>query len=170
MAQKPSEVPVKVTPTSREVSRPARSLREQMDRWFEEFGDRLPWRPWDHSLLRRTASGGFGFAAPAVDVSERDDGFELTAELPGVEQKDVEVVVDDDVLIVRGEKKEEREEKHKDYHLSERSYGSFQRAFTLPANVQADQVSASFKNGVLKVTLPKNAAARARQRRVEIKG
>lgn len=171
MNDKPSEVPVKVTPAGDELpTHPVRSLRSQIDRVFDEFADWFPWRVGERALAQRPAfaTASFGFAVPAVDVTEREDAFELTAEVPGAEQKDIEVVVEDDMLIVRGEKKAEREEKKKDYHFSERTYGAFHRAFQLPAQVQADKISASFKNGVLKVMLPKSAEAKSRQRRVEI--
>lgn len=173
MSSKPSEVPVKVTPAAGESApNPMRSLREQIDRVFDEFPAWFPWRHGERSLGRRPslmATSTFSFATPAVDVTEREDAFELTAEVPGAEQKDIEVVVEDDMLILRGEKKAEREEGKEDYHLSERSYGAFQRAFQIPPQVQADKISADFKNGVLKITLPKNAEAKSRQRQVEIR-
>ncbi len=86
-----------------------------------------------------------------------------------MEEKDVEVKVTDDVMTIKGEKKEEKEEKKKDYHLSERRYGAFQRSFSLPIGVDADKIGASFNNGVLTVTLPKKPEAIKPERKVEIK-
>jgi HSP20 family protein len=109
---------------------------------------------------------------PRVDVSESENEYEVTAELPGIDEKDVELTLADNVLTIRGEKKVEREEKDKDknYYMSERSFGSFRRAVPLPAEVDEDRVEANFKNGVLTVHLPKSPQAQARTRRIEVKG
>ena len=107
--------------------------------------------------------------APRVDVSEDDNAYEITAEMPGVEEKDIEVTVKDDRLTLRGEKKTEREEKKKDYHMTERSYGSFERSFRLPQNVSADKIKADFDKGVLKLTLPKTGESKVKERKVAIK-
>jgi HSP20 family protein len=106
--------------------------------------------------------------APRVETAETDKHYEVTVELPGVEQKDVQVTLDDDVLTIKGEKKAEREEKNKDYHVTERSYGAFQRAFSLPDNVEADKIAADFDKGVLKIVLPKAAAAAPKQKTIAI--
>ncbi|MGQ0676301.1 MAG: Hsp20/alpha crystallin family protein, partial [Rhodospirillales bacterium] len=97
-----------------------------------------------------------------------DQAIEVTAELPGMEEKDVELVVQDDVLTIRGEKKFEKEEKNKDYHMVERQYGSFQRSFTLPDIVDREKIAAKFDKGVLNVTLPKSAKAKERTRKIQI--
>jgi HSP20 family protein len=107
--------------------------------------------------------------APRVDVSEDDNAYEITAEMPGVEEKDVDITVKDDRLTLRGEKKSEKEEKKKDYHMTERSYGSFERSFTLPTDVNADKIKADFAKGVLTLTLPKTAEAKAKERKIAIK-
>ncbi len=93
--------------------------------------------------------------APRVDISETDEGFRVTAELPGLEEKDFEVSLEGDVLTIKGEKKLAHEEKREGYTHVETSSGSFQRAFRLPVEVDPDAVKAEFKNGVLTVTLPK---------------
>ena len=100
---------------------------------------------------------------PAIDVTETDGQIEITAELPGLEEKDVQVNVADNVLTIRGEKKAEKEDKQKDYHVVERSYGSFYRAFELPAGVDADKIKADISKGVLKVTVPKPAPKQAKK-------
>lgn len=103
----------------------------------------------------------FGMPAPAMDIHQDDNQLEITAELPGVKEDDVELTIDDGVLTLRGEKKSAREDKERGY--SERSYGSFERRITLPSNVDADQCSAEFKDGVLTVTLPKTEKSRGRR-------
>jgi len=106
---------------------------------------------------------------PAVDVFENEKGFKLTAELPGLCEKDVEVTLTGDLVMLKGEKQQEREEKGKNRYLSERSYGSFQRSFYLPDGVARDKVTAEFKDGVLTVMLPKTVEAQAQTKKVEVK-
>jgi len=114
---------------------------------------------------------GEGNAAPKIDVRETDAGIEVTAELPGVDEKDVTVELADDLLTIRGEKKVERKEEDKDkgYHVMERSYGSFQRAIRLPYACPTDKVEADFAKGVLKITCPRPAEVAAKTRRIDIK-
>jgi HSP20 family protein len=107
---------------------------------------------------------------PAADVVETDELVTLSLELPGLERKDVDINVEDGVLTVRGEKLEEKKDESKRYHFVERTYGTFQRAFTLPRSVEPSKISAAFENGVLKVLLPKTAEAKAKGRKVEITG
>ena len=97
---------------------------------------------------------------PTVDISETENGFEIRAELPGVSEKDVNVSVTDNLLTIKGEKHQEEETDGKDYHRVERRYGSFQRSFTLPRNVETDGINAGFKDGVLTLTIPKAEAAK----------
>lgn len=104
-----------------------------------------------------------------MDVTETDKAYEIAAELPGMSDKNVEVKLADGVLTIKGEKQEEKEEKKKDYYLHERSFGSFQRAFQVPDGVDADKIEASFKNGVLTVTLPKSAQAQKTAKKIDVK-
>ncbi|HEX6941005.1 MAG TPA: Hsp20/alpha crystallin family protein [Longimicrobiales bacterium] len=130
-----------------------RDMREQMD-----------------DLLRSTFRGPFMRGAefePPVDITERDDALVLTAELPGMRREDVDVELENNVLTIRGEKKEEREEKRGERFLYERRYGSFSRSFTLPRAVDPDRISARFSNGVLTVTMPKMPEARGKRIEVE---
>ena len=99
---------------------------------------------------------------PPVDVSETTDEFVVTAELPGIDQKNVTINLENNVLSIRGERKFEEEKKEASYHLVERSYGVFQRSFGLPNNVQADRISAQMKDGVLTVHLPKREESKPR--------
>jgi HSP20 family protein len=159
-------------PVARSESWPFARLRSEIDRLFEDFAAG-PWR----SPLRRAMFDVEPFwrgeiswgKVPAVDVAETAKAYEITAELPGMDEKNIEVKYADGTLTIKGEKKEEKEEKKENYYLSERNYGSFQRAFHVPDGVDADKVEASFKNGVLTVTLPKTAEAQKKEKRIEIK-
>ena len=127
-------------------------------REFEEFFNhypRLGKGPGGASQELMTAADW----APAVDISEKPDAFEICAELPGMDEKDIEIKLANGTLTIKGEKKSEREEKDKDYHYSERSYGAFQRSFTLPPDVDAEQIQANFSKGVLSLHLPKRPEA-----------
>lgn len=152
-------------PVNRGFRLPFDSLRMEIDRLFDDF---VPsnWR--SLSRLGRPGDGDNWAISPAVDVVENDDAFEITAEVPGLDEKNIEVKLSNGMLSIRGEKSEEKEQKEKSYHLSERHYGSFQRSFQLPEVVDADKVKASFANGVLKIALPKNANAKKSDRKIEI--
>lgn len=148
---------------------PFSSFRREMERLFNEFDDYV-WPPsFRRGWLQARPDHQSSIEIPAVDVIEKGNSFEITAELPGMEEKDVEVTLANGALLIRGEKKAETEEKKKDYYLHERSYGSFERYFGLPEGVAADRISASFKNGVLTVTLPKTQEAKASKRKIPIK-
>jgi HSP20 family protein len=147
-------------PTNRSVASPFGSLQREIDRLFEDFSRGLP-------SLAPHAAGNGGMLTPSVDVSETDKEIEITAELPGLEEKDVQINVADNVLTIRGEKTAEKEQKDKNYRLVERSYGSFERTLELPAGVDADAIKASLAKGVLKVTVPKPVPAQAKK--VEVK-
>lgn len=133
------------------------SLQEEVNRLFDELFERFP------SRLDLFESGW----SPRVDVIETDDEVIVEAELPGVKKEDVSVTITDNVLTIKGEKRREREEKAGSYHRVERAYGSFQRSFTLPATVQADKAKATFKDGVLRVTIPKTEEARPKEIKIE---
>jgi len=152
---------------------PFGGLRQEIDRLFEEFGPGFALVPSVRRLLElepfRAMSSAFGAAAPAVDVADKDKEIQVTAELPGMDEKDIEVTLSGDMLTIKGEKKEEREEKERNYYFSERRFGSFQRSFRLPEGVNPDKVEARFDKGVLTVTLPKTAEAAKRQRKIAIK-
>jgi HSP20 family protein len=125
------------------------TLRREMDRLLERFfGETLG--------LERPV----GMWTPRADVTETKDSVTIKAELPGLEAKDVEVSLSGDMLTIKGEKKQEKEEKDEHHHLVERTYGAFSRMVRLPAPVAADKIKASFKNGVLTVTLPKTEEAK----------
>ena len=115
------------------------------------------------------ASGSGSRLQPKIDVAETDKDIEVTVELPGLDEKDVDVTLADGVLTLKGEKKSEREEEGKGFHLSERSYGSFQRSIPLPEGVDADKVSAEFSKGVLTVKAPKLPEVQSRAKKIAIK-
>jgi HSP20 family protein len=105
---------------------------------------------------------------PAIEITETEKEMVVSAELPGLEKKDVELSVEGDRLTIAGEKTEERTEDEKKYHLWERNYGSFRRSFSLPRGVDTARISADFKHGVLKIRLPKTAEAQAKGRKIDI--
>lgn len=136
-----------------------------MSSFFGGGVGRFPARLFESEMLPRT---GDGQLTPRIDVSETDQAFEVLAELPGMEEKDVELLLQDHVLTIRGEKKFEKEEKRKNYHMIERQYGSFQRSFELPDIVDETKIAAKFDKGVLCVTLPKSAKAKESSRKIAI--
>jgi HSP20 family protein len=159
-----------VEPASALQVQPFESLRREVERLFEDFG-RGFWRP---------PSGAFALepfwrgeptwgAAPAVDIAESEKAYEITADLPGMSEKDIEVKLANGGLIIKGQKREEKEEKKKDYYLHERRFGSFERSFRVPEGVETDKVEAGFKNGVLTVTLPKTAEAQKAEKKIAVK-
>jgi HSP20 family protein len=174
MAEAATKLPVKTE--ERKSDRPAErrpfeSLRREVDRLFDDF-QVGSWRsPFGRGVFdvepfwRGEISWG---KAPAVDVVEKDKAYEITAELPGIEEKNIDVKFSDGVLSIKGEKVEEKEEKENDRYLSERRYGSFQRAFRLPDGVDAEKIAATFKDGVLSVTLPKTPEAVRSEKKIPI--
>ena len=144
---------------SRGMWEPFGSLRRDMERLFEDFS---------RDLGRGAPALAGGGTAPRIDVSETDSEIRIEAELPGVEEKDVEVVLSNGRLTIKGEKKQEKEEKKKDYHLVERSYGSFARSIGLPFEVDPGQIKASFAKGVLQITVPKPAEVKAKEKKIPI--
>lgn len=149
---------------------PFDALRREFDRAFDLF-DRDFWPgAFSRSLFApRRLTAAAAALLPAIDVTEGEKGYELTAELPGLTEKDIEVKVANGTLTIRGEKKDEREEKNKDYHVSERRYGSFQRSFTVPAGIDSAKIEAQFKNGVLTVSLPKTVEAQKEEQKIAVK-
>jgi HSP20 family protein len=175
LADAPIEVK-KTTPPAAPQSAPSsvpevwHSFRSEMDRLFDRFSGNLGFpslrRMFDIEPFRQSS---FTFSAPAIDMSEDDKSYRICAELPGLDAKDVDISVAGDMLILKGEKRQESEQKDKNYHFSERSYGSFQRAFELPASVDRDNISADFSKGVLTINMPKTAEAQKQPKKIEVK-
>jgi HSP20 family protein len=155
--ERSSQVPVK-----REGEHPLVTFQRDMNRLFDDFFGGFDMTP------SKFFEGSWNVFSPRVDVSENDTEIVVSAELPGMEDKDVEVSVSRDMLTISGEKKEEKEEEDKNYYHVERSYGSFQRSIPLPGEVNPDEVEATFKNGVLNVTLPKTEASQ--RKKITVKG
>jgi len=174
MAETITKLPVKIENTSAptlQAWRPFENLRREIDRLFDDWDGGL-WRsPFRRSLFEAPFWRGESAlpSVPAVDIAETEKGYEITAELPGMDEKNMEVKFADGVLTIKGEKQEEKEEKKKDYYLSERNYGSFQRSFQVPDGVENDKIEASFKKGVLTVTLPKSAEAQKAEKKIAVK-
>ena len=148
---------------------PLDDLRREVDRLFEDFngGWLRPFRPSLPTL--ELLRGDVAWNTPAVDIVEKDKSFEITAELPGLDEKNIEVTLRNGNIVIKGEKQEEKEEKSRDYYLHERQFGSFERAFTLPDGVELDKIEASFNKGVLTVALPKTAAAQKPEKKITVK-
>jgi HSP20 family protein len=132
-------------------------LRDEMDRlWEDFFGERRVIAPSERRWH------------PSLDVAETKDNLMVTAEIAGMDAKDIDIFVLGDVLTIKGEKKEEKEEKEGNYHLVERRYGAFTRSITLPAAVDTEKIEATYKKGVLRITLPKREEAKAKEVKVKI--
>jgi HSP20 family protein len=179
MAEAATRLPVKTEEkrteekaTALQAWRPFETLRREVDRLFEDF-DRGFWTsPFRRSIFdiepfwkRELALA----ATPAVDIVEKEKAYEVTAELPGMDEKNIEVKLANGGLTIKGEKQEEKEEKKKDYYLHERHFGSFERCFAVPEGVDSDKIEASFKKGVLTVTLPKKPEAIKPVKKIEVK-
>jgi HSP20 family protein len=146
---------------------PFASFRREMDRLFDDFF--TPAEP--RSFAAQGGGSGRGLGVwPSLEVSETEQAYTVSAELPGLDPKDVQIELRDNALTISGEKRSERNEEDGGRRYSERSFGRFERTVPLEAEVDADKVEASCQNGVLKITLPKNAQARDKTRRIEIKG
>jgi HSP20 family protein len=160
----------KPAPTALQEWEPLDTLRRQVDRLFDEFHHtfrRLPFRRTlsDPEPFWRHATGWGG--VPAVDVADQEKEYLITAEL---DEGDIELKLSGDTLTLKGEKKAEKEERRKDYYLSERRYGSFQRSFRVPENVDAEKIQASFKKGVLAITLPKTTESLKTEKKITVTG
>ncbi len=176
MAETAAKLPVKTEAKSstprKEHWSPFEALHREIDQLFDNFQP-FGWRraapspPFDTELEwpRRSA---WTFA-PAMDLVEGDKSYEIQAELPGIDEKDIEVKLSNGTLTIKGEKNEQKEHRDKEYYLSERRYGSFHRSFVVPAGIDSEKIEATFSKGVLKVVLPKTAEARKQEKKIGIK-
>lgn len=135
---------------------PFRSLHREMNRLFDDF--------WPSSFQGQAVPTSL---SPSVDVHEDDKTLTVSVEMPGLAEKDIEVSITNESLVVRGEKKSERDDKEGDYHIAERSFGQFERRLRLPDYVDADNADAHYRNGVLTITFPKRAEE-SRSRKISI--
>lgn len=150
-------------PAKREEENPFYDFQQDMNRVFERFFKGFDVAPFE------APGDGFGKYNPSIDVKESEKEIVVTAELPGLEEKDFELLLGDDSLTLKGEKKEEKEDKGKDYYRMERSYGCFHRVIPLPEGIDTKNVDAKFKNGVLKVTLPKTEEEKKKVKKIAVK-
>jgi HSP20 family protein len=155
--------------TTPPMEHPFHAPRNEMDRLFDRFAAGFRMATWRGLFDIAPALSPFDVAAPAVDVTEDDNAYKIMAEMPGLEEKDIELSISGDMLTLKGEKRQEKEEKNKNRYLSERTYGSFQRCFSLPNSVARDKIRAELQNGVLAGTLPKKAEAQKPEKKIEVK-
>jgi HSP20 family protein len=135
-----------------------REINRVFDRFFRGFG-------WDELAEREAPFGGF---FPSIDISETDQEIRVTAEIPGLELTDFDVALSGNNLVIRGEKKAEKEEKGEQYYRKESSYGAFHRSIPLPTEVEEDKIKATYKKGVLKISLPKSPEAQKARKKITV--
>jgi HSP20 family protein len=138
---------------------PFTALNRNMDSLFENFFSGFDLEPWEKSFKSFT---------PNVEVSESDKEINVTAELPGMDEKDIDISLTHEALTISGEKKDEKEDNGNGYYMKERSYGSFKRTIPLYSEINSEKVNAHFKKGVLKITLPKSAKEVERKKKIPI--
>jgi len=139
------------------------ALHKEMDRLFEDF-----WKGGRH-LEMMNKPWEFAELTPRVDETEDEKAFHIRVELPGMDKDDVDLTLSDGVLVIRGEKKREEEEKGKDFYRKERSFGKFSRSLPLPLEVDESKIDASFRKGVLSIELPKTEEARKKVKHISVK-
>jgi len=166
-----STVPVRYHtphPSAHRMENPILQMQRDMDRIFDNFFSGFGLAP--------SRQGGLfagpltsGFLKPTLDIGADDKEYTISIEVPGVDRQDVKIEIANGTLIIKGEKKQEKEEKEKNFYRMERSYGSFQRMLSLPADADQEQIKATFKNGVLTVTMPRKALPQPEGKRIEIR-
>ncbi|MCC8419330.1 MAG: Hsp20/alpha crystallin family protein [Rickettsia endosymbiont of Glossina mortisans submortisans] len=134
--------------------------RNHLDNIFDDFFNEFYTFPYSSSTEKNLI--------PRTDISETDSGYSLEVELPGINQKDIDINIDNHILTIKGQKEEKSEERNKNYHMCERYYGSFQCSISLPANINDDAINARFENGILHITIPKKEQGKTRK--IEVKG
>ena len=154
-------LPSKPRPAAGSALAPLSRLRDEIDRLFEDFSFARPPR----SLF---ALEGIPALNPAIELASTETGYELNVELPGLEEKDIDIEFADGVLTISGEKREESEKKDNGYLVSERRYGSFRRQLSLPADLDPETIDATFRNGVLKLTMKKDEQVTNRTKKIKI--
>jgi HSP20 family protein len=149
------------------ASHPMIQLQQEMDRLFERAVRGFGLSPLSNEWL--TPLTASGLLRPQIDVAATDKEYSITVEVPGVSEKDVKIEIAHDTMTIRGEKRQEKEEKEKNYYRVERSYGSFQRVLSLPGDANQDDVKATFKNGVLSIKMPRKALPKTDVKKIEIR-
>jgi HSP20 family protein len=177
MAETATKLPIKnepsppTQPASPVEWQPFEVLRNQIDRLFHDFQTGFWQTPFFRPLseIESFWRRDLGFhVTPAMDIVEKDNAFEVTAELPGLDVKDIDIQLSNGMLTIKGEKQEEKEEKTKGRYVSERRYGSFRRTLQVPGSVDAEKIEANYKSGVLTVTLPKSPEAQKKEKTIPV--
>ena len=146
---------------------PLARFHDEFDQLFETMLQGFPFAPTMLPSLSRSGAGPM-WLKPSVDIESTDKAYTITAELPGVDEKEIEVNLSGDTLTIRAKKEQQKEEKNKNYYCVERSYGAFQRQLSLPEDADPEGVKAAYKNGVLTLTVPRKAAKADSTRQIEI--
>ena len=177
MAKANKKVPVKRKSGAKNVQsqstawHPIDALRREIDRLFENFNGGF----FSSSAQRGTSNldpfRGFdlALASPAMDIAEKKGSYEISAELPGMDENNIELNLSDGMLTIAGEKTKERKEEEEGYYVQERHYGSFRRSVRVPDDVDVDKIGARFRKGVLKITLPRKPGAAKPRKKIEVK-
>ncbi|MDQ5987728.1 MAG: Spore protein SP21 [Syntrophus sp. SKADARSKE-3] len=148
-------------PVRRDIEYPVYGIQREMNRVFDDF-----FRGFDVSSVNE---GPVGPYVPSLDVTEDDKALTVKVDLPGLDEKDIDIQLTDGCLTIKGEKKEEKEEKSKDYYHLERTYGAFHREVSLPEGIDSGKAEAKFTKGVLEISLPKTEEVKAKGKKIEIK-
>jgi HSP20 family protein len=151
----------KSVPVKRDYENSFAFMRHDMDTLFDDF-----FRGFEVDPFFRSHTTAF---SPKVDVTENDKEIRVSAELPGINEKDIDITLNHDSLTIKGEKKEEKEDKGKDYYRMERSYGSFCRSIPIPVEIETDKVNASYKKGILKIRIPKSPKSVEEKKKIKVK-
>lgn len=177
MAKASKNIPVKRSKSAAKVQslpatwHPIETLRREIDYLFENFNGGLLRSPFRRGIWDMEPFRGFdsAIASPAMDVAVKKGSYEISAELPGMDENNVQLKLADGLLTISGEKTDERKEEEKDYYFQERHYGSFTRSFRVPDDVNVDKIDAQFQKGVLKISLPRKPGAARPEKKIEVK-
>lgn len=145
---------------------PLRYFHREMDRMFDDFLSQWPGFGGNWPAVSGLADD---FIKPTLDLSATDKAYTISVEIPGVDEKDVKLELSNDTLTIHGQKRQEKEDKEKNYYRVERSYGSFRRVLSLPEDADQDAIKAKFKKGILTVTMPRKALPESHVKRIEVK-
>lgn len=164
--QQGTMMPVRRDESRKYVSHPLLQIHDEIDRMFNDFfkGFGFP----EKSFWSDLPATQTGWLKPTCDIAANDKEYTITAELPGVDEKNIELELVNDTLKIKGEKKQETEEKEKNYYRVERSYGSFQRTLTLPEDSDRDKINATFKNGIMTITIPRKTTGKPPAKKIDI--
>ncbi len=177
MAKAAKKLPVKHTKRAKKAQslpatwHPIESLRREIDHLFEKFNGGSLRSPFRRGAWNMEPFRGFdlAMASPAMDVAEKKNAYEISVELPGMDQNNVELKLVDGLLVISGEKTDERKEEEKDYYFQERHYGSFTRSLRVPDDANVDKIDAQFIKGVLKIVLPRKPGAAKPEKKIKVK-